>query len=76
MSQNDMHAFKMMQDSVKFSSGHSEIALPWKNEPPHLVNNRSHAEHRLQLLKKRLQREVQAIYADLLSKNYAREIND
>ena len=42
MSQNDMHAFKMMQDSVKFSSGHSEIALPWKNEPPHLVNNRSH----------------------------------
>ena len=81
MSQNDMRSLGMMQDSVKFCSGHYEIALPWKNEPPHLVNNRYQAEHRLQMLKKRLQREAtlhekyKQFMADLLSKNYAREIN-
>ncbi|XP_068723574.1 uncharacterized protein [Montipora capricornis] len=76
-----MRSLEMMQDSVKFSSGHYEIALPWKNEPPQLVNNRYQAEHRLQMLKKRLQREAtqhekyKQFMADLLSKNYAREIN-
>jgi hypothetical protein len=42
------------EESVTTQNGHYKIALPWKNYPPNLPNNKTQAENRLQLLKKRL----------------------
>ena len=49
MSQNDQRALKIMKDTVKITNGHYEMALPWKNYPPCLQNNKSLAQHRLSL---------------------------
>ena len=40
MSPNDQKALDIMNDSVKLINGHYEIALPWKNYPPLLQNNK------------------------------------
>ena len=53
MSVEDQKALKTMEDSVKIVSGHYQVALPWRNQPPYLPNNRIAAEQRLQLLRKR-----------------------
>ena len=80
MSQNDQRALNIMKGTVKLSNGHYEIGLPWKNHPPHLENNRPQAENRLQLLKKRLQKDAilhekyTDFMADLLQKSYARKV--
>ena len=69
-----------MEESVKLENGHYEIALPWKTYPPNLKTNRTLAERRLELLKKRLRREpivhqkYTAFMDDLLSKDYARKV--
>ena len=57
MSQNDRKALEIMESTATKRNGHYEIALPWKNYPPCLLNNKSVAVHRLQLLKRRLQRD-------------------
>ena len=57
MSQNDRKALHIMDGSANLSNGHYEIALPWKNDPPLLVNNKSQAKQRLHQLKKRLNRD-------------------
>jgi hypothetical protein len=54
MSQNDRKALGIMEESVTIQNGHYEIALPWRSYPPNLPNNRTQAERRLELLKKRL----------------------
>ena len=70
-----------MEETLQLKNGHYEIALPWKTYPPNLVNNRSVAERRLSLLKKRLKREplVHEKYRyfmdDLLKKACARKVN-
>ena len=77
MSANDKRAMKLMNDSISLENGHYQLALPWKSEPPCLENNRSVAEHRLKLLKRRLSRdsELRSKYKDciedLLKKGYA-----
>ena len=59
--------------------GHYTIALPWKEDPPCIENNRSIAEHRLRLLKKRLLKDsdLRVKYTtcieDLLHKGYAKK---
>ena len=69
-----------MDSTVKLSNGRYEIGLPWKGDPPRLENNRSQAESRLQMLKKRLQRDAilrekyQDFMNDLLCKNYAKRL--
>ncbi|KAK3702245.1 hypothetical protein QZH41_016773 [Actinostola sp. cb2023] len=82
MSQNDRRALEIMQTTtVKLEDNHYEIALPWKNDPPCLHDNKSQAERRLQLLKKRLQKDPVVLekYKDfmdnLLSKNHARKLS-
>ena len=81
MSLNDRRALDIMEETLQLKNGHYEIALPWKTYPPNLVNNRSVAERRLSLLKKRLKREplVHEKYRDfmddLLKKDYARKVN-
>jgi hypothetical protein len=81
MSPNDKKALKIMEDSIKLVNGHYVIALPWKNYPPQLQNNRSLAEQRLNSLKRRLQRQpivhekYTAFMNDLLNKDYAKKVN-
>ena len=43
--QNDQRALKIMEGTVKLSNGHYEISLQWKNNPPHLENNRPQADN-------------------------------
>ena len=79
MSLNDKRALDVMRNSAKLKSGHYEIALPWKDDPPFLENNKIVADHRLRLLKKRLlkDQELLAKYKEcieeLLKKGYAKK---
>ena len=81
MSQNDRQALLIMEKTAKLSNGHYEIALPWKNDPPLLINNKSQARQRLHLLKKRLQKDLalhtkyRDFMEDLINKRYARKVN-
>lgn len=65
---------------MKLENGHYEITPSWKMYPPNLQNNRTVAEHRLELLKKLFRREPQVhkkykqFMHDLLSKHFARKV--
>ena len=80
MSKEDSRALGLIEDSTQLKGGHYEIALPWKESPPSLPYNRPLAEHRLDLLKKRLQKDPNLLkkYSDnmddLLAKGYASEV--
>ena len=80
MSKEDLHAMTIMEQSVKLKEGHYEIALPWRNTPPNLPNNRPLAEHRLKLLRRRLlkNQELLSKYSsfmdDLLRNGHARKV--
>jgi hypothetical protein len=80
MSQDDMKAVRLMDESVRFTDGHYELALPFKNSPLCLQDNMLLAEHRLQLLKKRFIRDPELcqkysqFMTDLLNKGYAEEV--
>ena len=80
MSIEDARALEMMESSIQLKSGHYEIALPWKTSSPCLPNNRSVAEHRLELLKRRFARNPALCFKyfdfmdDLLNKGYARTV--
>ena len=79
LSQNDKRALEIMQETCLLRDGHYTIALPWKEDPPCIENNRSLAEHRLRLLKKRLLKnsDLRVKYTtcieDLLHKGYAKK---
>ena len=70
-----------MEGSTKLSNGHYEIALPWKNYPPLLMNNKSQARQRLHPLKKCLHRDpalhknYRDFMDDLINKGYARKVS-
>ncbi|XP_078372656.1 uncharacterized protein LOC144656297 [Oculina patagonica] len=57
MSVEDKRALAIMEQSVEIEGGHYQVALPWRQYPPFLPFNRSMAERRLQMLKKRLQQD-------------------
>ena len=40
LSQNDKRALEIMNETATLMNGHYEIALPWKNDPPGLDNNK------------------------------------
>ena len=67
-----------MNETATLVNCHYEIALPWKNDPPGLDNNKVIAEHRLRLLKKRLLKDpvlltkYKECIEDLLEKGYAK----
>ena len=77
LSQNDKRALEIMQETAMLENGHYTIALPWKDDPPCLENNRSVADHLLRLLKKRLLKDrdlltkYKACIEDLIQKGYA-----
>ena len=82
MSPNDHKALGIMEESVTMQNGHYEIALPWKKYPPNLPNNKTQAENRLQLLKKRLNKNPELLgkyrefMNNLLQKDYASKVSE
>jgi len=70
-----------MNGSAKLSNAHHKTALPWKNDPPLLMNNKSQARQRLHPLKKRLTRDpalhkkYRDFVDDLINKGYARKVS-
>ena len=53
----DKKALQIMEKTLKIMDGHFQVALPWRNNPPYLPNNKMVAERRGLLLKKRLLRD-------------------
>ena len=82
MSVNDQKVMKIMEDSLTFADGHYQMAIPWKDETPSLLNNRTMADNRLGHLKRKLSRDstmrikYTGFIDDLLIKEYARKIPD
>ena len=80
MSQEDRRALEIMNQTVKLKEGHYEVVLPWRHYPPDLPNNKSLADHRLNLLKRRLTKDTSlhekytGFMDDLLRKGYARKV--
>ena len=59
----DKRALEIMEGSLQQVNGHFQVALPWRHDPPYLPNNRTMAERRALLLKRRLMKDE-----DLLEK--------
>ena len=82
MSVKDQKALETIEDSVNIVSGHYQVALPWRNQPPYLPNNRLVAEQRLQLLRKRFLRDEEFFqrhkrtFNDYITKGYAQRVPD
>ena len=82
MSVEDERALKLMEDSVVKVSGHYQVALPWRFQPPYLPNNRIAAEQRLQLLRNKFLRDEEFFQKykdtinDYIDKAYARRVPD
>ena len=80
MSRNDQRAMEIMEQSAMLKNGHYEIALPWRKYPPNLPHNRIQAQQRLQLLKKRLLKNLslcnkyKEFMDDLFTKTYASKV--
>lgn len=80
MSQNDMKALRIMEQSARLIDGHYEIKLPWKHYLSPLSNNRVQAEQRLSSLKTRLLRDplplqqYKQFMDDLLTNDHARKV--
>ena len=53
MSLEDKKALRTMEQSVKLQDRHYQVALPWREFPPFLPYNRSLAEQRLRMLKRK-----------------------
>ena len=80
MPQEDKKALSVFEESVHLKDGHYEVEIPWNNYPPCLPDNRPVAEHRLELLKKKLTRnpdmcdKYSNFICDLVDKGYARKV--
>ncbi|XP_078344112.1 uncharacterized protein LOC144629777 [Oculina patagonica] len=80
MSVEDERALRIMEGSVKKVSGHYQIALPWRQHPPYLPDNRALAEQRLYLLKKKFLRDQEffgrykGTINDYITKGYAQRV--
>ena len=70
MSRNDVKALKIMEESIELNNNHYQLAMPWKQFPPHLGNDKPLAEHRLNLLKKRLEKD------NVTKEKYSKFMND
>ena len=80
MSVEDERALRILEESTKMVSGHYQIALPWRQQPPYLPNNRILADQRLQLLKKKFLRDhklferYKGTIHDYITKGYAERV--
>ncbi|XP_041455129.1 uncharacterized protein LOC121407938 [Lytechinus variegatus] len=82
MSFNDRKAVNIWEDTITLDNGHYQLAIPFKERPPSLQDNRCIAEHRLQTLGRRLERDTHLHekykegISDLLQKGYAEEVSE
>ncbi|KAK3746525.1 hypothetical protein QZH41_016739, partial [Actinostola sp. cb2023] len=80
MSQEDVRALQVMEETAKLVNGYYEVALPWRVYPPNLSNNKVLAERRLAMLKKRLTKdeELHRKYSEFMQtlsgKGYAQKV--
>ena len=80
MSVEDERALRILEESTKMVSGHYQIALPWRQQPPYLPNNRILADQRFQLLKKKFLRDhklferYKGTIHDYITKGYAERV--
>jgi hypothetical protein len=81
MSHNDAKAFKIMEDTAHLTNdSHYEMELPLKNVPTCLPDNKMLANHRMNLLKKQLEKnedlykKYSGFITDLFDKGFAEEI--
>ena len=80
MSRQDKQALNIYEESARLVDGHYQIAIPWKCHPPDLPNNKPLAEHRLNLLRKKLLKDPElysrysAFMTDLLDNGYAKKV--
>ncbi len=58
-SQEDQKAYNIMKETSKMNEGHYEISLPWRKETPYLPDNKSITQQRLNVLKKKLTRDLE-----------------
>ena len=76
----DKKALQIMEKTLKIVDGHFQVALPWRNNPPYLPNNKMIAERPGLLLKKRLLRDGELLKKyrttlnEYLEKGYAEKI--
>ena len=76
----DKKALQIMEETLKMVDGHFQVALPWRDNPPYLPNNRIMAGRRGLLLKKRLlrdgdlRRKYQTTLNEYLEKGYAERV--
>ena len=73
-------AQKKVEQSLSYNGDRYEVSVPWKQDRPNLPNNRQMAERRLQLVEKKLQKDMQLANAyqgvidDYLKKEYIRVV--
>ena len=82
LSQEDRAAVNVWKSSAKMEDGHYHLDIPFRNNPPKLMNNRQMAERRLQCLGRKLTKDpdLHGRYTKeidtLLEKGYAERCND
>ena len=79
MSINDERAVSIWEESIIKTEGHYQMAIPFKNRPPIMTNNRAVAVRRLQVLGRKLHKDNVLFHRycscmqDLLNKGYSEE---
>lgn len=79
---NEKTAMKKVKDSLQFDGNRYEVAVPWKNEQPSLINNRCQAEQRLYSTEQKLSKYPKVVVAyqqvidEYLQKEYIRRVPD
>ena len=82
MSIEDRRALAIMESTVQMTDGHYQLSLTWTYENPCLPNNRTMAVKRLELLKRRLQkdedlkRRYKETVEEYISHDHARKVPD
>ena len=80
MSIQDKRVISLWNKSIVLNNNHYEMPIPFKCDPPILSDNRCVAEHRLQLLSKKLNKDpdmyskYDAGIQELIDKEYAEEV--
>ncbi|KAK3722295.1 hypothetical protein QZH41_006052 [Actinostola sp. cb2023] len=78
----DRRALKIIEETMSKSDNHYQIGLLWKDDEPHLPDNRTMAEARLQHLKKCFKRDPELkvkyskVMEEYLIKGYAKELSN
>ncbi len=80
MSPEEKKVVAMTNESLKLENGRYQVAIPWRENEPNLVNNREAAVSRLVSLERSLKKrpevaaEYKRIMQDHIDKGYVREV--